>query len=440
MLNLRLHKFISWVLPLIIFVGCIKEDVNSNTGNNQNDELKTSLPVIMIHGALASGDTYARPAMLLTSNNYPESLIFAFDWNSLGGANTEAQTSLDAFIDKILAQTGKEKCILIGHSAGGGLGYSYCSDTKRAAKVSKYIHIGSNPQNKPAGPNGEIPTLNIYSKGDKIVQGADIAGASNIAFESLDHYQVATSAESFEAIYKFIKDGKLPETKTLKPESQIRIKGKVVTLGENKPDVKVKVDMYYVNPATGERKGNPVQTFSPDSDGLFGPLPIEANEYTEFEITSSEPGFRTLHYYREPFVRSNSLVYLRTFPPASSLAGILLSSLPKSDQQSVVAVFTANQAVIHQRDLLSVQNKELSNNTLCSPVNSTIAMFLYDNGDKTSSGAPHATFSFIPFLKGADIYFPTELSAPIDITFNGRKMNVKNYKSESEGVIIAVFD
>jgi triacylglycerol esterase/lipase EstA (alpha/beta hydrolase family) len=439
MLKLRFHKIVSWVLPLIIFVGCIKEDVNSDNGNNQ-DEFKTSLPVIMIHGALASGDTYARPAMLLTSNNYPESLIFAFDWNSLGGANAEAQTNLDAFVDKILAQTGKEKCILIGHSAGGGLGYAYCADIKRAPKVSKYIHIGSNPQSKPAGPNGEIPTLNIYSKGDKIVQGADIPGATNTVFETLDHYQVATSTESFEAIYRFIKDGKTPGTKIIKPESQIRLKGRVVTLGENKPDTKVQVEVYYVNPVTGERKGNAVHTFSPDNEGNFGPVSVQSNEYVEFEITSAEPGFRTLHYYREPFTRSNSLVYLRTFPPASSLAGILLSSLPKSDQQSVVAVFTANQAVIHQRDQLMVQNKELSNSTLCSPANSTIAMFLYDNGDKSSSGNPHATFSFIPFLKGADIYFPTEQPAPIDITFNGRKMNVKNYKSESEGVIIAVFD
>jgi len=437
--NLKFHKIISWVLPLMLFVGCIKEDVNSDTGNNQ-DEYKTSLPVIMIHGALASGDTYARPTMLLTSNNYPETLLFAFDWNSLGGANAEAQTSLDAFIDIILTQTGKEKCILIGHSAGGGLGYSYCTDTKRASKVSKYIHIGSNPQSKPAGPNGEIPTLNIYSKGDKIVQGADIPGATNTIFETLDHYQVATSTESFEAIYKFIKDGKNPLTKTIKTENQIKIKGKVVTLGENKPDTKVKVDMYYVNPATGERKGNPIHTFSPDSEGNFGPLSFLPNEYTEFEISSSEQGFRTLHYYRESFTRSNNFVYLRTFPPASSLAGILLSSLPKSDLQSVVAVFTANQAVINQRDQLFVQNKELSNSTLCAPSNSTIAMFLYDNGDKSSSGSPHATFSFIPFLKGADIFFPTEQPAPIEISFNSRKMNVKNYKSESEGVIIAVFD
>ncbi len=133
-------------------------------------------------------------------------------------------------------------------------------------------------------------------------------------------------------------------------------------------------------------------------------------------------------------------MYLRTFPPAASLAGILLSNLPKDDDQAVVAIFSANQAVINGRDSLAVEGIDLATPALCSPQSSTIAMFLYDNGDKLSTGNPHAAFSIIPFLKGADVYNGTPCSETISIRFNNKVRGVKNFKSETEGVVIAVFD
>lgn len=136
-------------------------------------------PVVMVHGFLASGDTWAPFQQLFTSNGYHPDLIFAFDWNSLNqGANHVAL--LDAFIDGVLAKTGAPKVRLIGHSAGGGLGYSYLSDPARAAKVDGYVHIGSMTQSGAAGPGGSVATLNIWSPGDKVAQGGDIPGAVNI--------------------------------------------------------------------------------------------------------------------------------------------------------------------------------------------------------------------------------------------------------------------
>ncbi len=420
---------------MFIFSGC-----SSGSDLIQNQQKNPEfLPVVMVHGVLASGDTYAKPAMLFESNGYDQALLNVFDWNSLAGSNAAAINALDVFIDKVLALSGKDQVYLIGHSAGGGLAYTYCTVAGRASKVKKYIHLASNPQNKPAGPNGEIPTLNIYSKGDKVVNGNDITGAQNVLFEDLDHYQVATSEKSFEKIFSFLLSGVIANP-VITRQAEPFVSGRVITLGENKAVQNVTVKVYEVSGLKGDRNQNPVYVFQPDQEGNFGPLKLNPDLFHEFEVTSPDPEFRTLHYYREPIIRDNKFVYLRTFPPNSSLAGILLSNLPKDDDQAVVAVFSANQAVINGRDSLSVQNIDLATPNLCSPQNSTIAMFLYDNGDKISSGSAHAAFSFIPFLKGADIYNGTPCSETIPIKLNGKIRGVKNFKSASEGVVIVVFD
>ena len=434
-------------IKLILFViafalsACSKADGDTKdpNDNGKDDEKELYLPIVMIHGALASGDTYAKPSMLFSSNGYPEDLLYAFDWNTLGGNMAMNVQRLDDFIDKILIKSDRDQVVLIGHSAGGGLAYSYCNDYVRAKKIAKYVHIGSGAQSVRPGPKSDIPTMNIYSTADKIVAGADIPNANNVVFSDLDHYEVATSVKSFEKIYEFI-TGKTPTHSEIIPANNPEISGRVVTLGENLPPANVKVEMYYVDNNTGERKGSAVYSFAPKDDGYFGPYTVSNTEYLEFEITSTADGFRTLYYYREPVKRNNPKVYLRTFPPASSLAGMLLSSLPRSDDQAVISVFSANQAIIHERDELLIQGLQLANATLCRPENSTIAMFLYDNGDKKSTGNPHAAFSFAPFLRGADVYFSTEEPKAIPLMFNGKTINVRNYKSDSEGVVIAVFE
>ncbi len=431
--RIKLMCTIALVSTFMMF-GCSADNEIINTPQQKAE----FLPVVMIHGALASGDTYAKPQMLFGSNGYDLSLLYTFDWNSVGGSNAAAITALDAYIDNILSATGKQQVYIIGHSAGGGVGYSYCNVASRAAKVRKYIHLASGTQSKPAGATGEIPTMNIYSKADKVVNGADMNGAVNVVFDDLDHYQVATSEKSFEKIFNFLLGENANAVIT--KQAQPKISGRVVTLGENKAVSDVMVKVFQVDGLKGDRIGDAILTFQPDADGNFGPLFLNPEKHHEFEITSPSPDFRTLHYYREPIIRDNKFVYLRTFPPAASLAGILLSNLPKDDDQAVVAVFSANQAVINGRDSLSVQNIDLATAALCSPQNSTIAMFLYDNGDKKSTGSPHAAFSIVPFLKGADIYNGTPCSETIPIRFNGRVQGVKNFKSASEGVVIVVFD
>ncbi len=411
----------------------------------QDDEMETVpcdstvLPIVMAHGFLASGDTYATQFQRFTSNNYCADRLFAFDWNTL--EQEGAENLLDAFIDDVLAQTGATQVNLVGHSAGSGLGYSYLSEADRAAKVAHYVEVGSGANAQPAGPNGEIPTLNIWSEDDLIVPGGDIPGAINLKLSGLDHYEVATSASTFEAMYEFFND-KVPSSTSIAPQQEILIEGRAVTLGENTPISGATINIYALDAATGTRRNAEADaTLSTDAQGYWSGFAAEPDTYYEFHLLGSGASDRAIHYYREPFTRSNSLVYLRGFPPVGSLAGILLSSVPQDDNQSALAVFTANQAVLFGRDDLSVDGFDLATSEYAAPEKTNIAFFLYDDGNSQTDGNIHGIFGLLPaFLIGVDYFIPATEAASIELKFNGKTMHIPNLKSETDGTMVAVFD
>lgn len=442
-----LKRYVALIALIVVFSQCKKEEemdfepAKRKLSQQQNPPTckDSLLPVVMMHGFLASGDTYAKHFMRFTSNGYCGNRLFAYDWNTLGGGGDV--NLLDDFIDDVLAQTGASQVNLMGHSAGGGLGYSYLDDATRAAKVAHYVHIGSGVQPGPAGPNGEIPTLNLWSDGDEVASGGDITGATNVMLSGQDHYQVATSEESFHAIYKFFNNDEEPQTLDITQEAVPCVSGKALTFGENNPVAGATINVFEVNAATGERLSTTPDTFLiADATGSWGPFAVKLNSYYEFEVTTTTAGDRVVHYYREPFTRTVSLVYLRTLPPAGSLAGLILASLPKDDDQTVLAVFSSSQAVIDTRDNLTVNGFELATSQYAPASETAIAFFLYDNGDSQSSGNSIATFNAFPFLAGVDLFFPTTPAGTIALELNGRTMNVWSWKSETEGVVVPVFD
>lgn len=420
---------------------CCKKD-DTITPPTNTDNCDSIHPVIFLHGFLASGDTWANQVMRFNTNGYCDNLLYAYDWNTLSGGNDVA--ALDKFIDSVLLWTGATQVDLVGHSAGGGYGYSYCEDTIRARKIAHYVHIGSSSQSSPAGLNDEVPTLNISSPDDKVAGSTSITGATNITLTGTDHYQVATSAETFYDLYKFFNNGKLPTTTTISASgTELKVSGKALTLGDNSPHNNATINIYEVNPSTGYRlNSTPNYVLHSDANGKWGPQTIKSNTKYEFEIISGVSGDRVIHYYREGFTHNNPLVYLRTIPPASSLAGQLLSGLPKNDNQTVLAVFTASQATVAGRDSLTVDNNVLSTSAITPASNTVIAMFLYDdnNNQTTDLSEPFLFTLLTQFLTARDVYFQTTTPASIPLRFNGRELFVPNLKSQSEGIIVTVFD
>lgn len=433
-MNLLKTKLL-YAFILLLSINACKKDEGTPTASCD----ETLLPVIMLHGSLGSGDTYANHFMRFVDNNYCVDKLFAYDWNSLDQA-TDHTIALDAFIDEVLTKTGATSVNLAGHSAGGGLATSYIeSSTERAAKISHYAHIGSFVLDSTLA---EVRMLNLWSDGDLIVPGNDIPGAENVKLAGQDHYQVATSRESFEAIYTFFNDGKSPATTSIESQQAVWIYGKALTFGENNPLENARIEIFELDPETGARlNATADKVYITEAGGSWGPFFVNPEAPYEFYIQSEDPADRPIHYYRENFSHSNQLVYLRTMPPPSSLAGALLAALPNDDDQSVVAIFSAAQAIIEGRDELSVNSINLATNELASAEETAIAFFIFDEGDdQLSNQTPLALFSTFPFLSGLDLYLQATTPATIKIDYNGRSINIPNWKSDSEGLIVAVFN
>lgn len=400
----------------------------------------TRRPLVAVHGFLASGDTWAPHAQRFASNGQCFERVQAYDWNTLGSSD-EALAGLERFVDEVRARTGFDQVDLAGHSAGGGLGYTYLSDPARAAKVAHYVHVASFKKDGPAGPaDAPVATLNLWSEADFAVRDhGDIPGATNVKLDGADHYAVATSEASFRAIASFL-DGEANASAAITTQEAARLSGKALVLGTNEPVAGGTVDLYELD-ADGQRDGEPVASFTTAADGRWGPFNGVSGTRYEFVVRAAGPDAVPVHYYREPFTRSNDLVHLRTLPPPNTLAGALLSGLRYDDDHSIVIVFLASHALLAGRDTLTVDGRAIPLEKLAAPEKTAIALFLDDgNANGESDLTPLEGLSGFPFLGGADVMIPASTPSTVSIRLNDRELRLRNWRSASEGPVVAVFE
>jgi pimeloyl-ACP methyl ester carboxylesterase len=412
-------------------------------------------PIVMAHGFLASGDTWASFSRLFEANGYCQSHLIAFDWNTLAFDRDSAVIGLDSAIDAALASTGADQVDLVGHSAGGGLGYAYLADPTRAAKVAAYAHIASNPaplentDPAPAGPaEAPVPTLNLTSTGDLVVDAAELPGAINIVLPTEDHYQAATSTRAFGDVYAFFNGGARPTTTdpTDAPPANRKatrtISGKALTLGENTPVPGFTVSLFALDSATGLRKSPTADaTSTVATDGSWGPFTVAPDTHYELFLEDPANVSRPVHYYREPFASDSHLVYLRALPTPGTLAGVLISLIPFADEHTVLIAFSSSQGVINGRDTLTMNGETLSTPELASAERTSIAFFIFDDEtDQTSAGEVSSFSNAINvFLTAIDRFISAD-GAPITLTLNGRTLVVPALPSSTDGAIVATFD
>lgn len=396
-------------------------------------------PVVMVHGFLASGDTWAPFYSDFVRAGYPSERLYAHDWNTLNQAADHVR-ALDEAIDSVLARTGARQADLIGHSAGGGLAYRYLADSARAAKIARYVHIGSARQRQPAGPNGQTPTLNLWSDGDRVTAagGGDIEGATNRMLPALDHYQVATHPDAFREVYRFLNDS-MPRPRPAAAKTSVPIGGRAVFFGDNKPAPEARIELFYTDAATGQRLSKqPAAQTQADAQGRWHLENVRTRTPVELILRASESA-RPVHYFFAGFEQPNPLVYLRALPTGGSLVGMLLASLPDTSAQSTISIYLSRQAAQAGRDTLTVNDLTLSTLTLAPPEKTAISFFLFDeNGNGHTDGTPLNRFARFPFLTGADVFFSPADGLPVEIYFNGQRQRVRKIPSD-QGVQVVVF-
>jgi hypothetical protein len=389
-------------------------------------------PVILVHGFLGSGDNYAPLVSQLKTAGYCPQQFFAYDWNSL--ARQDQSLALNSFIDSVLKITGAKQVDLIGHSAGGGVGYAFLNDSLRQQKVAHYVHIGSGAQKKPAGKEGTVPTLNLYSLGDMIVKGGEIPGATNIRFTRYDHFEIVTADSTAQAVFRFFNPGqKMAAGKANAHKKPFQVTGRVVSLGENLPQAGATISLQEVgNDGT---PGKMVQQLMAGDNGQFSFSAVEASKSYMVAVQPAE-GRKVLYYF--PSIREGEqLLYLRTLP-ASGMVAFLLSSLPKDSAQTALVIFSSQKAVIHGRDKLMVNNMVLSTEEMAKPEKTAIAWFLYDaDKNKKTDLTAVAAFNATPFLRGVDMFLPAPAKNPVALTWHEKTYFIPPIPS-SEAVVIVV--
>ena len=408
--------------------------------NAQCDNSKR--PIVFIHGFLASGDSYALQIQRFIKQGYCADRLFVFDWNSVTRNGKKTDSLLNIFIDNVISHTGARQIDLVGHSAGGGVGRGYLSDSVHAAKVAHYVHLGSNKWVKEINWFNNSKCLNIYSKSDKVIgSGAgNVGGATNLDLKDKDHYEVATSEETFFAMFTFLNNNDsgliIGKGKKNKP---LLISGKAVLLGDNEPVRNGVVNVYRLNSKTGARiSQTPDGVFTVTDNGYWGVFNAATKTFYEIELVADEAKQRTISYFFEPFTQSNSNIYLRGFPQGNMI-GMMLGSLPSKDDESLIVLYSSTKAMIAGRDSVTVNGIAVSSPILTPAGKTIISSFIFDDGDGISSGKALKQFSAAPFLGGVDISLPVNTKKGSLIYYNERKLVLPAVSSKKR-ILLAVFN
>jgi pimeloyl-ACP methyl ester carboxylesterase len=328
-----------------------------------------SRPILFVHGSGDSAALWHTTIWRFESNGYDPSVLFAIDITHPRARSDDTKPQenrsstadqlreLSVKIDGILSKTKQKQLILVGSSRGGYAIRNYIKNAGGAANVSHVILCGtpnhgtrSTPSNLNDEFNGMGPFLSGLNAGDEVhpsvkfmtirsdsndkyaqpdgrfigmpgqptnvtFASPELRGAMNVVLPGLDHREVAFHSLAFKTMYRFI-TGREPATLDIVPELRPYLNGIVSGWANgaptNLPLGGATVEIYEIEPATGQRVGEPVHRQTTSADGAWGPFIAKPEAYYEFVISTD--GYPTTHIYRTPFPRSSAYVHLRLRP------------------------------------------------------------------------------------------------------------------------------
>jgi len=304
-------------------------------------------------------------------------------------STAEHMAYLKAEVERVLQRTGAKQVVLVANSRGGNAVRNYVQNGGGVQTVSHAI-LGGTPNHgvwaikgfregnefSGTGPfltalnapknaagdevTGPVKWMTIRSdNNDKFAQpdglwigargtatnvgfdGPALKGATNVVLPRVDHRETSFSPAAFEATYRFI-TGRAPQTTQPVAAGPVVLDGKVTGLGltptdpasgnyaNNLPLPGAQVEVYAVDPATGERRGAALHRKTVGADGRWGPFTAPAGAPLEFVLSAA--GYATTHIYRSPFPRSSALIHLRAerlAEPDKAAASVVTLTRPR---------------------------------------------------------------------------------------------------------------
>ena len=341
-------------------------------------------PIVFVHGNGDSSALWINNVWRFEANGWMRNQLFAIDFSYPNARREDArlepfrssaeeqQKELAAYVAQVRKATGRDKVALVGSSRGGNAIRSFlknggassvshavlCGTPNKGIVNSDTLLVGSEfngayafLKELNAGPDDLVPgvammairsdTNDKYAQPDGRFVGApgkptgvgydasELSGARNVTLDGLDHREVAFHKLAFAAMHEFIA-GIPPGTLFIAQEPLPVLNGKVTGIAEgaytNLPVADAEVEIYEVDPRTGERRAStPVHRKVTGPDGLWGPFVGRAEAYYEFVLhMAAQP---ITHTYRSPFLRSSDLVHLRpaVFAKGDETAGAVVA-------------------------------------------------------------------------------------------------------------------
>lgn len=431
--------------------GCIGGDDGDDESDGQfPDGPEDVEPIVFVHGSSGSATQFASNAMRFESNGVPRERLYAYEYDTsveLSENEEEVLTGLDEMLDAVLEEHDTDGANVLGHSRGTRVMHSYLSTEDRAAKVANYVNLDGQPSDSPPG---GVRTLAVWADYGIGAEGpVEIGDAENVSF-SQGHVEVATSEETFGAVYEFLM-GEAPDSTSIEaePADEVTLWGRATYFPVNDGVSDASLEVYEVDPATGERLADdPVSSARLGDDGAWGPFDLDGEAVHEFVL--SRLNAPTHHFYRPPEIHSNQFVRLNTSRPGEGVDQLIERG---PDHASVVVArdkeFWGDQGV--DNDELTIDGTNLITEATAAREDWIVAPIVFDAGSdgESNPGQPIPIFERVSFLTGIDLHVPAAdppdgaipiASTPRDGDGLRRELAVPNWASDEHRVTVSLPD
>src|SRR3954451_23015639 len=407
----------------------------------------TRHPILFVHGVEGTGAQFESQKLRFTSNGYPASWIDDVDYDSTRGAadRSAVNAQIDRRIAALKQRTGSAQVDVVAHSLGTFVMHDYLTDpvqgAARRANVAHYINVDGQSGNP------GVPTLAIWAgiplSGAPSLTSRHMDGAQNVTIPNQTHVQTCTSRESFVQYFKFLA-GASPAHDIVRRRGAIKVAGRALTFPQNQGLAGATIQVWRLTAdghrATSAPLASVAVTDGSEGGGGWGPVTVRAGKRYEFTVLRA--GVGTLHYYFEPFVRSDDTLRL-----LDSQALIAYTGLRPGSVSSVNVRYKELWGDRPgQSDDLRIDGTSVCTATLCPTSKTVNAFFAFDrNRDgRTDLSAPDPVLGNVPFVAGGDVFVPSSPTAAGTVAFQLRSrgagplrtVKTPNWDAQTDGALI----